>query len=197
MRQVIMLKLLPAAEQAAKLQTTIRAFNAGANYVAGEAVRIGTANKIRLQSLVYRTLRERFGLSAQMAIRCIAKVCEAYKRDRRVRPRFREDGAMTHDERTYSFKGLDRVSLSTLEGRVIVPMVYGKYQAQRLPFAKGQADLLIRHRRFFLAATIEIPDGTPLQPTGYLGVDLGIINLATTSDGEVMTGAVVEQVRQR
>lgn len=92
--------------------------------------------------------------------------------------------------------GAQRVSLSTLEGRVIVPMVYGEYQAQRLPFAKGQADLFIRLGRFFLATTIEIPVNTPIRPTGYLGVDLGIVNPATTSDGKVMTGDAVERVRR-
>ena len=197
MQKTILLKLMPSAKQAETVKATMRAFNDGANYVAGEAVAIGTSNKMRLQPVVYRVLRERFGLSAQMAIRCIAKVCDVYKRDRNKRPTFKPYGAMVHDERTFSFKGVYRVSLLTLEGRVIVPMVYGEYQAARLPLAKGQADLLFRRGKFFLAATVEIPDGTPMPPTGYLGVDLGIINLATTSDGEVMTGKEVECVRAR
>lgn len=197
MHQTIVLKLLPDPRQAERLKATMRAFNQGANYVAGEAVRIGTANKMRLQPMVYRPLREKFGLSAQMAIRCIAKVCEAYKRDRNKRPTFREYGAMTHDERTFSFKGVARVSLLTLQGRIIVPMVYGEYQAKRLPLAKGQADLLYRKGKFYLAATVEIPAGTLVPPSGFLGVDLGIVNLATTSDGEAMTGAAVEVVRTR
>jgi IS605 OrfB family transposase len=197
MHQTIVVKLLPNTEQAEALKATMQAFNAGANYVAGEAVRIKTSNKMRLHPVVYRVLRERFGLSAQIAILCIAKVCEAYKRDRTKRPTFREYGAMTHDERTFSFKGIDRVSLLTLRGRVIVPMLFGEYQRVRLSLAKGQADLLFRRGKWLLAATIEIPDGVPMPPTGFLGVDLGIVNLATTSDGEVMSGQAVETVRQR
>ena len=42
------------------------------------------ANKIELQRLVYYDIRERFGLSSQMTIRAIAKVSEAYKRDKKV-----------------------------------------------------------------------------------------------------------------
>jgi putative transposase len=108
MQRTIILKLFPTPDHAELLKRTIRAFNDGANYVAREAFALKTADKMRLQPLVYRPLRERFGLSSQMAVRCIAKVCEAYKRDRHTRPTFRPYGAMVHDERTFSFKGVDR-----------------------------------------------------------------------------------------
>jgi putative transposase len=37
----------------------------------------------------------------------------------------------------------------------------------------------------------------PEDPTGYLGVDLGIVNVATDSEGEPFTGAQVKAVRER
>ncbi|HEV2457492.1 MAG TPA: hypothetical protein VGS80_03940, partial [Ktedonobacterales bacterium] len=80
-----------------------------------------SANKIELQKLVYFDIRQRFGLSAQMCIRAIAKVAEAYKRDRNIKPTFRLHGAMTYDERILSFPRVDRASLLTLDGRVEVP----------------------------------------------------------------------------
>lgn len=91
----------------------MRAFNAAADWLAGEAFARKTANKIALQKLFYRALRERFGLSAQMAVRCIAQVCEAYKRDKTKRPHFRPFAAIPYDQRLMSFKGVDRVSLLT------------------------------------------------------------------------------------
>ena len=42
------------------------------------------------------------------------------------------------------FKGPDRVSILTLAGRVVVPFIMGKYQAERFGFAKGQCDLVSR-----------------------------------------------------
>lgn len=60
-------QLLPTSEQAALLEATMRAFNEAANWLAGEAFARKTANKILLQKLCYAELRERFGLSAQMA----------------------------------------------------------------------------------------------------------------------------------
>ena len=64
----------------------MRACNAAASRAAEVAFEHKTANKIRLQPLVYAELRERFGLSSQMAVRAIAKACEAYKRDKKIRP---------------------------------------------------------------------------------------------------------------
>ena len=82
-----MLKLVPSPRQAEAMQATIRACNTAATYAAGVAFDHQTANKIRLQSLCYRQLREEFGLSAQMAIRAIAKACQAYRRDVTIQPR--------------------------------------------------------------------------------------------------------------
>ena len=38
---------------------------------------------------------------------------------------------------------------------------------------------------------VEVPEGSPVDPEGWLGVDLGIRNLATDSDGEHHSGAKV------
>src|SRR5262249_324852 len=48
-----------------------------------------------------------------------------------------------------------------------------------------------------LYATIEIPEDAPLHPTRFLGVDLGIANIATDSDGHCYTAEAIETVRQR
>lgn len=122
----------------------MRAFNAAADYLAGEAFARKTANKIALQKLYYTTLRERFGLSARMAVRCLAQVCEAYERDKTKRPRFSEFAAIPYDQRLMSFKGPDRVSLLALSGRILVPFVRGAYRRERFTAAKGQCDLVHR-----------------------------------------------------
>jgi len=79
-----------------------------------------------------------------MAIRCIAQVCEAYGRDKSIRPRLKKYAGVPYDQRMMSFKGVDRVSLLTLEGRIKVPVVMGKYQSERFDGKHGQCDLLRR-----------------------------------------------------
>ena len=92
MKLTLQTQLRPAPEQVRALMATLRAFNAAADWLAGEAFAARIANKVALQQLYYADLRHRFGLTAQMAIRCIAQVCEAYKRDKTTRPRFRPVG---------------------------------------------------------------------------------------------------------
>ena len=89
MKLTLQTRLLPTSEQVAALEVTLRAFNAAANWLAGEAFARKTANRFSLQKLYYQQLRGRFGLSAQMAVRCIAHTCETYKRDKKKRPHFR------------------------------------------------------------------------------------------------------------
>ena len=205
MKQTVLVKLAATPDQHAALLRTLQAFNAACNAVAEVAFAHQMANKIELQKLVYYDIRQQFGLSAQMAIRAIAKVAEAYKRDKRIKPTFRPHGAMVYDERIYNFPTADRVSLLTLDGRVSVPFRFGAYAEGMLQRRRGQCDLLYRKSTatFFLAVTVDAPEPTPDDASDYLGVDLGVITLAATSDGEFLnhsTGpkhAHVNQVRAR
>jgi putative transposase len=197
MKLTLQLKLVPTPEQHTALLATMCAFNAAASHAARVGFEAGVFSQISIHKRCYRELRDRFGLSAQMAVRAIGKAVEVFKRDRRVCPVFRETGAMTYDERLLGWKGPAHVSLLTLQGRQIVAMVYGEYQAGFLQRLKGQVDLVYHDGTFFLYATIEIPEDAPIQPTRFLGVDLGIANIASDSDGHHYTGDSIERVRSR
>lgn len=197
MKQTMLLKLVPSPEHHHALLETMHAFNAGANYVAEIAFLDKTANKFELQKVVYGELRTTYKLPAQLAIRCISKASEAYKRDKSIKPTFRPEGAIVYDPRVMSFKGIGEVSLLTLSGRVLVPYRMGAYQEARLESIKGQADVLLRKGVFYLAVTLDVPAPMPDEVTDTLGVDLGIVNLATDSEGETFSGEQVEHVRKR
>src|SRR5229473_4308636 len=121
MKQTMLLKLAPTTEQHQALLDTMHAFNAACNYVASVAFAEKTANKFALQKMVYGELRTTYKLAAQLAIRCISKASEAYKRDTSITPTFRPEGAIVYDERMMTFKGIDSVSLLTISGRVLLP----------------------------------------------------------------------------
>lgn len=197
MKQTMLLKLAPTEEQYHALLETMHQFNAGANYVAKIAFSEHSANKHELQKLVYGELRTTYHLAAQLAIRCISKVTEVYKRDKSIKPTFRPEGAIVYDPRVMSFKGLNTVSLLTIQGRVLVPFRIGKYQEARMGSIKGQADLIYRKGVFYLAVTLDTPEPTPDEVTDTLGIDLGIVNLATDSEGETFSGEMVERTRKR
>ena len=65
----------------------------------------------------------------------------------------------------------------------------GKYQAEQFAHAKGQADLVLRHDgKWFLLVTVDVPESAPIPATDFMGVDFGVVNLATTEDGDKSSG---------
>ncbi|MEM2097247.1 MAG: transposase, partial [Methanothrix sp.] len=86
MLQTLMVRLDPDDEQYKILLETMHRFNEACNYIAEVAYSIGKANKYVVHRAVYYDVRKRFGLSAQLTVRAISKVVEAYKRDRSVKP---------------------------------------------------------------------------------------------------------------
>ena len=175
----------------------MKQYNSAANFIARKAFELKLANKYALQKLFYRDIRQRFNLSAQFAIRVISKVVEAYKRDKSKQPHFRLNGAIQYDQRNLSWKGIDRVSLITLNGRIKLPTRIGDYQRAHADRLRGQADLTYLRGVFYLVAVVDAPEESKYDPKGTLGIDLGIENLATDSEGEIFSGRKVEAVRKR
>ena len=197
MKLTLLVKLAPDDEQYSLLLQTMERFNEACDDIAKVAYHNRLANNWALHKLVYYRIREQYGLSAQMTVRAIGKVVEAYKRDKNILCKFKPHGAMVYDERILSWKGLEYASILTLEGRIKVPIRIGEYQKARMDRLKGQADLLLRNGVFYLAATIDAPEETPYDPVGTLGVDLGLKYLSYDSDGEHYSGKQVDEVRER
>lgn len=198
MKLTLQMKLVPTQEQAARLLITMKQYNAAASFASRTAFDAGVFSKPSIQKLCYYELRKRFDLSAQMAIRAIAKTADAYKScGKGTCHRFKATGAMCYDERILSFKGCDVVSILTTGGRELIHFVFGKYQGERLDRIKGQVDLVYRNRRFYLYATIDMPEQSPIEVADFVGVDLGIVNLATDSTGESFSGEMVARNRRR
>src|SRR2546423_1140962 len=133
MRLVVPLKLLPSPEQATLLCDTLRQGNAAANAISSLAWRERTFGKFKLQKQVYAQTRQRFALSAQVVVRLIAKVADAYRIDRSQPRRFRPLGSIAYDDRILRF-GRDYVSIWTTGGRQSMPFVCGARQRGMLAF---------------------------------------------------------------
>jgi len=197
MLQTLLVKLDPSPEQYKMLCETMKRFNEACNDIAETVFAMHTANKLEVHKTVYYPIREWFNLPSQLAIRAISKVCEAYKRDKSIKPEFRLDGAIVYDQRILSWKKLEAVSLATLQGRQVVPIRFGEYQKARLDRIRGQADLMLVKGIFYLCAVVEVSEESPYDPKGVLGVDLGIKNLAVDSDGEVHSGEQTTNTREQ
>ncbi len=105
-----------------------------------------------------------------------------------------------YDARSFRLVGPDQGSLNTLDGRITATLVLGAFQRAALAdrtWSVGGAELVLRRGTWYLHLTQSRP-APPAQPTdGAIGADLGIVNLCTTDDGTVFTGAAVQRVRSK
>jgi len=197
MLQTLMVKLDPTKNQYQELVDTMHRFNGACNDIAETIFELHSANKINLHKAVYYDIRKKYGLSSQLTVRAISKVAEAYKRDKAIKPNFRPDGAIVYDQRILSWKGLEKVSITTLNGRKVIPIRLGDYQRVRMDRVKGQCDLILVKGIFYLCVVVDAPEESIYDPVGALGVDLGIKNLAVDSDGEVHSGEQITKTRNK
>jgi putative transposase len=198
MKLTAQVKLLPTSEQAALLRHTLEQANAACRYVSDTAWETKTFRQYDLHHKCYRAIREQFGLSAQVAVRAIAKVADAYKLDRKTKRTFKITGSIAYDDRILSWRLQDQaVSIWTVHGRLRIPFVCGERQAELLQTRQGESDLGLYKGMFFLSATCEVDEPTPVDVEGVLGIDLGVTNIAVDSDGQVHSASHINNVRHR
>jgi len=214
-------KLLPTAEQASALAATLRACNAACRLVSEAAYAGAVFDRNGVHHLTYRRVREECGLGAQAAVRCVKKTVDAYtalharaevgllgKEGSAWRIKalakpivFGQWSAQPFDDRMLTWRHEARVvSIWTVSGRLKGVAFTGEPgQVKEIAeHRRGELDLVYRDGMWFLYAAVELPEARlNTEPTGFLGVDLGIVNIATTSDGAVMAGRGLNRYRKR
>lgn len=198
MKLTAQIKLLPSKEQNDILRKTLETFNMACNEISEIAYKQKTFSQYPLHKITYVQIKNKFKLSAQAVIRAIGKVSDAYKLDNKTKRVFRKHGAMTYDSRILSYSFDKRIaSIWTVAGRLKIPFVCGEYQAKLLQHQRGESNLVMARSGFYLLATCDIEDPPENDVDGFLGVDLGIVNIATDSTGEVFSGEEIEKTRQK
>lgn len=197
MKLTIRLKLLPSPEQKRLLLQTMEKMNTACNFASRTAFEHHTANRVRIHHLTYFPIRERFGLPAALTLSVVRKVANSYQTDRKLHI-FRKHGAVLYHPCAFSPKGQDSVSILTTSGRVVVPVVLKSQLAMDLRQLRGkEAWLSYWAGGFYLLASIDVPEAPLSSPNGFLGVDMGIINIAANSDGHCYSGNRVRAIRER
>lgn len=173
-------------------------------YVATIAHEKGVKDRNGLQKLLYAEVKATFGLSAQPAVRVVKKVVDAYatlaaqaragllgkttsQRYRKAMSGpvvFRPEAAQPFDDRCLSWQADARtVSIWTVDGRMRGIRYTGSADQLKVldQYRKGEWDLVQRRGTWFLIATCDLPEPEVSEPVDFIGVDRGIVNLATTS----------------
>jgi len=196
---IVNLKLQPTPVQAKSLRQTLERANAACNWISEQGWLTQpkpTLKQFALHKLTYHATKEKFDLTAQMVVRCISKVADAYKLDKKRQRKFKRHGSIAYDDRIIRFTKGESVNLWTVDGRETIPFQCGDYQRKLLPFRKGEVDLVFRQGNYYLNAVCEVEDAPPINSDDVIGCDFGIVNILTDSDGTVHSGAKVEQIHR-
>ncbi|MQY34721.1 hypothetical protein SRB17_26910 [Streptomyces sp. RB17] len=219
MKIVTQVKLMPEADHAAALRSTLRTANDLACWVSEVAFVNDVPREYELRKHTYAHLKAS-GLGAQAAQHVIKKVRDAYTTlranihagnlgkstsKRRIKAQskpimFRPDAAQPYDDRCLSWQyDQQTVSIWTMRGRIKKVRFVCSADALKVlqRYRKGESDLIERDGAFYLIATCEIPEAAPYEPDHFIGVDLGIVNIATTSTGYQATGRQLTRYRKR
>jgi putative transposase len=198
MKLTAAVKLQPTPEQRQLLYQTLERANAACNFISEQAWTAHQFGRVPVHNLAYSDVRATFGLTAQLAVRCIGKVVDAYKQGKKVKRLFKKWGAVPYDSRILNFRMTEQeVSIWLLGGRQLMPFATGEHQRLLLQYQRGESDLVYHKGDFFLYAICDVPDDAPIEPEGWLGVDLGISNIATDGDGNVYSATHLLNVRHR
>jgi IS605 OrfB family transposase len=207
MKLTAQIKLIPSDEQAQSLLRTLERANEACQYISDYAHESGTHSKYKLQEAVYHQVRERFDLAAQMTIRALGKVADAYKTNPDAHNQFDTRGGFPYDSRILSFyTDRQEVSIWTLDPtgdggcRERIKYEVGENHRALLEQDKGEADLIYRNGMFFLLVSCQMPSANLSDEDmeaidGYLGVDRGVNNIATTSEGDNWTSDEIDERR--
>jgi IS605 OrfB family transposase len=198
--RTVVCKLAPTPDQASGIDATLAAFAAACDFAADVARRIDSTNKVKVQHTAYRDIREKFGLSANLAIRAIARACAALKVPAKMHSRFAPT-SIDYDARIFAFREWNwTFSLTLLSGRVHLATAIGERQKSLLKGRKPTAAVLIKRRDggYFLHVQLTDEAPEPIEATDHIGIDLGIARIATTSDSpEGHCGKPVERIRRK
>lgn len=183
------LQIFPTPEQQDILRSTMSAYSNACNFVSGHVFETRSLRQRVLNDVLYRDLREHFGLGAQMAQSVIKTVIASYRtilenQGKWIRADFRSPQCDLVWNRDYSLNE-DRFSVNTLNGRIKVPFsskAMEKYFDGSWKF--GTAKLVNKFGKWFLHIPVskDIAELRDQDVCNIVGVDLGMNFLAATYD---------------
>ena len=191
----------PTKEQASQIEATLVGFANACNHI-NNTIDPKLTNAVRIQTLIYHAVRELFGLSANLAIRAIARVSANRKTAKQKKSLVKDfrPTSIDYDARIFDFREKDwTASVTLIAGRQHIKMDAGNYQRGKLRGKKPTSATLCKHKDGNYYMHIQVKDDVP-EPSdseSVIGIDLGRRDIAVTSDGDSWSGEDIQQVRDK
>ena len=196
MKLTAKVRLYPDKEQQQLLFDTLGKANAACDKISQYAWDNKVFGQYDLHHAMYHPIRSSSDLSAQMVVRCLAKVADAYKLDRKRFRKFRPLGSIAYDSRILTWKK-DRVSLWCIGGRQKIDYRTGGPYSELLNYQQGETDLAYIKEKWYLLTTCDVPNEEEERFTDIIGVDLGLTSIASDSQGHSYSGKELNALRKK
>lgn len=184
-----------------RLEATLEAFAQACNFVADWGNEHKKHRQYDLHKGCYKAVREQFGLSANLAVRAIARVAPRLANPKTRHSRFNPT-SIDYDARIFSLDiASETASLRLLDGRVTLAMKLGDFQRQALAGQNPTSATLKKGRKNRYYLDVQVKEDAPALPSdadvkATLGVDLGIRHIATDSAGHQFQGQDLADYRE-
>ena len=189
------------------LLSTFRAYTKAYNYICEIGFKDRNFNKVELHRRTYDYCRTQFGLKSELAVQVRDQAAESIKSvtklERKKHKKFKCPKSKQTSIRLCkgSFNiWFDRseVSVLTLNGRIRCKLNLPDCFQQYFSWRRKGATLSLKKDKLFLHIVFEKEiEDVQCSNDNVLGIDRGIVNIATLSDGTVYSGEHVLQVKQR
>jgi IS605 OrfB family transposase len=194
-------KLKVPVKFVAELDKTLEVFATACEWI-NQNTPLELTNKTKMQKLVYNDVRTRFGLSANLVIQALRRVCANRKtaRQKGFNVRKFSPTSVSYDARIFSFKEFDyTVSIKLLENRVKFELDLGNYQRGILKERNPKSATLVKRRNgeYYIHINLDNETPDPIAAKNVLGVDLGRVDIAYTSDKENWSGQQLGRIRNK
>lgn len=217
MNIVARVKLYPSREQADALLQTMADYNAACNSISHVAWAENIYGQYDLHHRCYQEVRSQFpSLSANHVVRAIARVSQSYKvmnrNERKAYAKFKagETGrwyrekrgfkwrnGIELDARLWAFLRDDTITISSVRGRLKgIGWQCNDHNQWLMRRHTDSATLIYRHGKLYLHVACNIPEEPERPVSDFIGVDMGVANVAVTSDGEFWNNEHTEYKRQ-
>src|SRR3990167_474936 len=174
---------------------TIAIYQKGMQLCINKAWEMKIRNNIKLHPFVYSDLRT-LGLPSQLAISCIKQACGMVKKAK-TKPFIKFCSIRYNFPRSFSFKN-NILSISTIKGRIKVPFTISDCYKTYFSWEVDESLLRIDSKgKCFFLFTFSQESTVCSGSHRILGVDLGVNNLAVTSDRQFFNSAQVKQIKRK
>ena len=177
---------------------TIQEYNKACNFCLEKGFKKHTFNKNVLHKLTYKKVRKNFDLQSSLVQCARDQASDMLKREKLKKLPFKKEfSSIRFNLRTFTFNQKTQiVSISTINGRIKVPVIIQKHFLKYLVGRIKSATLGVSNNgEIFGRFICEIETPEKLEVNSVLGIDRGIINPAVTSNGKFFNSRHLRKVK--